>query len=124
MAKHKPPAQFPFYTPATTVGPQVTRAITKDRALEERTLAGILDEDGARLRIFRQSSTDHDNLSCEIYVRQGASWVRQREERVKYVPPTEFKGTQFDIDGISVWSNEPIDAAQVGVLRQLMRPRR
>ena len=123
MGKHPPPAPFPFYTPATTVGPEVARAITTDPALEERTLAGILDQGGDRLRIFRQSSTDHDNLSCEIYVREGASWVRRREERVKYVPPSEFGGTRIDIDGVCVWSCESIDGMQVEVLRQLMRPR-
>jgi hypothetical protein len=123
MSVHRPPAPFPVYVYATTVGPQVARTITTSPVLEARALAGILDQGGERLRVFRQSSTDHDNLSCEVYARAGDGWKRMREERVKYVPPDEMPGTRSEIDGVPVWSHERIDAAQIEVLRRLLRPR-
>ncbi|SRR6266511_3983814 len=112
---------FPFEFNATTVGPQVARAITSDQALEERTLGGVLDQGGARLRLFRQSSMEHDLLTCEIYARHGDEWVLQRKEGVKYAPPEEFQGKRFDIDDVPFWSTEEIGAAQIEVLRNLLR---
>jgi hypothetical protein len=124
MTKRRPPAPFPVCPNATTVGPQVVRAFTKDSGLEERTLAGIFDEGGHRLRIFRQSSMDHDNLSCEIYRWVESGWALQRKERVKYVPPEELRGNRSEIGGIPVWSFEQIDASQADIVRALLRPKR
>jgi|SRR5919108_3772485 hypothetical protein len=115
------PRGFPFELNATTVGPQVARTITSDQALEERTLAGILDHGGARLRLFRQSSMEHDLLSCEVYARLGDEWVLQRKEGVKYVPPQEFLGKRVDIDGVPFWSVEDLSARQLELLRSLVR---
>ena len=122
MSKQRSPARvFPFEINATTVGPEVAGSITSDQTLEERTLAGVLDDGGARLRLFRQSSMEHDLLSCEVYARLDDEWVLQRKEGVKYVPPEEFQGKRIDIDGVPFWSNEVTGAAQLEVLRNLVR---
>lgn len=117
----KPIRGYPFEMNATSVGHQVAGAITSDPNLEDRTLGGVFDQGGARLRVFRQSGDDHDLLSCEIYARQGDDWIYQRKDGVKYVPPEEFKGNKIEIDGVPFWSTQPISAEQIEMLRKLIR---
>jgi hypothetical protein len=123
MSRHRPHQPFPVQaTNATTVGPQVARAVTANPKYEEKTLAGILDRGGDRLRIFRQSTMEHDDLSSDIYSWDGKGWQPKGKERVKYVPPEEFQGTRMDIDGVPVRSFDDIAAEQVEALRRLLRP--
>lgn len=123
MSRRRPPESFPVIINATTVGPQIARAVTADPRYGEKTLAGILDQGGERLRVFRQSATEHDHLSCDIYAWSGREWRPEGKEPVKYVAPGEFRGRRVDIDGVSFYSFEDINDEQSEALRRLLRAR-
>ena len=97
------------------------RTITPDPAYEKKTLAGVIDQGGNRLRVFRQSSMEHDHLSCEVYGLERSTWRLRRKEKDKFFPPDGFVGEPVHIDGVPVWCLERMTQEQEEAVRTILR---
>jgi hypothetical protein len=126
MKKHKSASQ-PFTSTsvhATTASAGFVKTVTDSvRLLEKTALVILVEENGTKhMSVYRESTALPGSYSRDIYKRRSKRWQLVGKDEDKYQgPPWAPAGaTKTVIDGITVWTMQPLTDIQRNELRELI----